>query len=208
LRRQSTKETALQFKVPEKSLFALLLRSPWWVSLIAAAGIFLIARLVLPDRFALYSVITGSPFLLVGLYVAWKQLRTPSSARIAASLDAIRAMSWSDFSAAIEEIYRRDGYTVKHFKGAAADFAMEREGYTTLVSCKRWKAAGHGVEALRDLESARVKQDAREAVYVAAGEITDNARLFAAEKDIRVVQGAELAQWLRGKGAAKRIAAK
>jgi restriction system protein len=197
----------LQFKVPEKSLFAVLLRSPWWVSIVAAVVIFAIAWMVLPERFVPYSAITGAPFLLIGLYVAWKQLRAPSASQIARRLEAIRAMSWSDFSASIEELYRNDGYTVKPFKGAAADFAMEREGYITLVSCKRWKAAGHGVEALRDLESARVKQDAREVVYVAAGEITDNARRFATEKEIRVIQGAELAQLLRGKKTAKKALA-
>ncbi len=195
----------MQFKVPEKSLFALLLRSPWWVSILTAVAIFLIARLLLPERFVPYAAISGAPFLLIGIYLGWRQLRAPSTARIAATLEAIRAMSWSDFSAAIEAHYRNDGYAVKQFKGAAADFAMEREGYTTLVSCKRWKAAGHGVEALRDLESARVKQDAREAVYVAAGEITDNARRFAAEKELRVIQGTELAQLLRRSVAPKKV---
>jgi restriction system protein len=194
----------LQFKIPEKSLFALLLRSPWWVSFLVASAVFFIARVLLPERFLPYSVITAAPFLGIGAFAAWKQLRAPNAAHLAAALETVTTMSWRDFSAAIEERFRADGYTVKPYKGAAADFAMERQGYTTLVSCKRWKAASHGVEALRELEAAREKQEGRAAIYVAAGSLTDNAQRFATEKEIRVLQGMELVQWMRGKAMAQK----
>lgn len=197
----------MEFKVPEKSLFALLLRSPWWVSLIAAAAIFFIARLVLPDHLLPFSLITAAPFLVIAAFVAWKQLRVPGTAHVAATLEAIRAMSWSDFRAALEAHFTGAGYAVRQFKGAAADLELERAGYTTLVCAKRWKAAGHGAEPLRDLEAARAKRDARIAIYIAAGEITDKARQYATEKDIRVIAGTELAQLLRKAAAAKKPAA-
>ena len=40
----------MRFKMSERSLFALLLRSPWWVSFLAALAVALVARLVLPDH--------------------------------------------------------------------------------------------------------------------------------------------------------------
>ena len=196
----------MEFKIPEKSLFALLMRSPWWVSLIVAVVIFFIARLFLPDHLVPFSLITAAPFLVIAAFVAWKQLREPGTAHVAATLEAIRAMSWSDFCAALEAHFTAEGFTVKRFKGTAADLELERDGYTTLVCAKRWKAAGHGIEPLRDLEAARAKQDARIAIYVAAGEITDKARLYATEKDLRVIGGTELAQLLRKAAAQKRAA--
>jgi restriction system protein len=107
-------------------------------------------------------------------------------------------MQWGDFSAAIEDAFRRDGYAVSRLNGAAADFEMTKAGRVSLVSCKRWKVARTGIEPLRELDAARRAREAHECVYVAAGEVTDNARAFAAQKNIRLAQGAELARLLRG----------
>jgi restriction system protein len=40
----------MRFKMSERSLFAVLLRSPWWVSFLAALAVVLVARVVLPDH--------------------------------------------------------------------------------------------------------------------------------------------------------------
>ena len=50
----------------ENSLFAILLRSPWWVSLAIAAVLALIARLLLPADYAVVGMLgIGLPFVLV-----------------------------------------------------------------------------------------------------------------------------------------------
>jgi len=105
-------------------------------------------------------------------------------------------MSWGDFSGALEDAFRRDGYIVSRFEGAAADLVMTKAGRTSLVACKRWKAARTGIEPLRDLDAARRALDAHECFYVATGEFTDNARAFATEKKIRVLHVADLARML------------
>ena len=128
----------MKLEMSKNSLFAILLRSPWWVSLLVAAGILLAARLVLPD---LYAFFVPLPFMVIAAYAGWKQFRAPSAAQIAAALDAMRSMSWSDFSGAVESAFRRDGYAVGRFDGPAADFELTRSGRTTLVACKRWKVA-------------------------------------------------------------------
>ncbi len=38
----------MQFKMKENSLFAVLLRSPWWISFLVAAAIGLVATLAMP----------------------------------------------------------------------------------------------------------------------------------------------------------------
>jgi hypothetical protein len=54
------------------------------------------------------------------------------------------------------------------------------------------KAKSTGVEPLKEMHAAG--EDADELVYVAAGEVTALARGFAAEKRVRIVEGAELAK--------------
>ena len=48
-----------------------------------------------------------------------------------------------------------------------------------------------------ELDAASSEHGAHPRIYVAAGEVTDNARAFAAEKQIRLLQEEELAKLLR-----------
>lgn len=178
------------------SLFAILLRSPWWLSIAIAGGLFAIARALLPDHLAPYGVFFALPFFVVGSIAGWRQLRAPSATRIAGALEAARAMDWEGFSSALEEGFRRQGYVVSRLTGAAADgadFELTRDGRVVLVGCKRWKAARAGIGPLRELDKARREREAHEGIYVAAGEVSDNARAFAAGNKIRLLQDNELA---------------
>lgn len=183
----------------------MLLRSPWWISFAVAAGVFVVAQWVFA-RFGMpefYAAAVPLPFVVIGAYAAWQQLRAPSVERLAETLASLRALSWDKFSAALEEAFRRDGYGVSRLNIAGADFELSKAGRISLVGCKRWKVARAGIEPLRDLEAARLAREAPDCIYVAAGEITDNARAFAAEKNIRLLQGAELAKLLPGTGGSR-----
>jgi len=186
----------MKLRMAKDSLFAVLLRSPWWISIAIAAGIVAVVRLVLPGVPVAYAVFAALPFIVIAAIAGWRQLRRPSRSRVVDTLDAVRAMSWGDFSGALEDAFRRDGYTVSRLTGPAADFELAKGGRTSLVACKRWKVARTGVEPLRELDEARRARDAHECVYVATGEVTDGALKFAREKGIRVVHGAELATLL------------
>jgi restriction system protein len=188
----------MKLKMAKDSLFAILLRSPWWISFLVAAAVAAAARLLLPEQYALAGALSCIPFVVTGSIAAWRQLRSPSKARIAATLEAVGAMSWRDFSQALEDAFRRDGYTVTRLAGKSTDFELVKDGRTTLVSCKRWKAASTGIEPLRELHEAREAREAHEGIYVAAGSVTDNAVKFATGNRIRIVQGPELARLLPG----------
>jgi restriction system protein len=180
------------------SLFAVLLRSPWWISIAVGGGVFalasmVVARLAPPETSGLYGIFAALPFLVIGAYAGWQQLRAPSTERIAARLESLRALSWDDFSAALEDAFRRDGYTVSRLNIAGADLELVKSGRVTLVACKRWKVARTGIDPLKDLDAARQAREAHDCIYVAAGEITDNAGAFAKEKNIQLLHGADLA---------------
>lgn len=186
----------MKLKMAKNSLFAVLLRSPWWISFGVAAGIALVSKAALPERFVVYGVISAWPFLGIGLIAAWKQFRAPSATRVTDTLEKISAMSWRDFSGVVEEAFRDEGYSISRLGGPEADFAVSKAGKTALVSCKRWKAANSRIEPLRELHAAMEKEDAHEGIYLTAGAVSDNARQFAVEKKVQVVQGAALARML------------
>lgn len=81
--------------------------------------------------------------------------------------------------------------------GGAADFVLARGGQIQLASARRWKAAHHGVEPLRELHAAMQKRESPAGLYLLCqGELTDNARLFARDHGLTIVQGDALAQLL------------
>ena len=187
----------MNLQMSKDSLFAILLRSPWWVSIAIAAVLYSAAALWLPVLLpGFYAIFVALPFLVIAAYTGWQQLRTPGAARVAATLAALRAMSWDDFSAAIEDAFRRDGYGVSRLDGAQADFELTRAGRVTLVGCKRWKVARTGIEPLRELDAAKHAREAHECIYIAAGELTDNARAFAAATKMQLLHGTELVKRL------------
>ncbi len=179
------------------SLFAILLRSPWWISFAAAAGIALLCGALLPRHVAPYAAVGVLPLVIVGGMAAWRQWRAPSAARVDAALASAAAMPWRDFCAALERAWQADGQAVQRLDGRQADLRLERGGQTLLVTARRWKAATHGVEPLRELQAAVQAQQASAGVYVALqGQVSDNAREFARSHGLVLMESDALAALL------------
>ena len=187
----------MKFKMAERSLFAVLLRSPWWISLAIAVAIALASRAMLPLQYFLFGAMGGLPFVVIAVIAGYRQWRAPSTAHVATTLTQIGAMSWRDFSVALEQALAREGFEARRLDGDAADFELLKAGRTVLLSGRRWKAARLGLEPFQSLEAARSAREASSSICVTTGEVTDNARQFAASHQIRVIQGMELAQLLR-----------
>lgn len=182
----------------KNSVFATLLRSPWWVSMAVAVALAFLAAALLPADYRVAGALSTFPFVVIGAIAARRQWRLPSAARVSRTLEAARTMAWPAFATLLEEAFRRDGYTVQQGTTASVDFELERRGRKMLVCARRWKSARTGLDALRALQAAREVADAPDALYIGLGELTDNARPFAAEHRIAIWQAAELALALRG----------
>lgn len=183
----------MKWKIPENSLFAILQRQGWWVSALAALATFWVVQNFLAWGYALFATL---PFTVIALMVAWKQMFGPNGARLEKALEKTRSLSWEDFAQALERGYKAEGYAVRRVDGAV-DFELEKLGYVTLVCARRWKAARTGIEPLRELSAAAEKSGARECQYAVAGELTEQARAYAKQRGVKLVEGAELVQRLR-----------
>ncbi len=189
----------------KRSLFFALSRAPWWLSVLIAAGVFMAVRQFMPDYAAVAATL---PFLGIAGYAGWLQSRGLSAQDAGAALAAVRALSWPGFAAEIEEAFRRDGHAVAALAGGGADYELRKDGRIALAACKRWKVAQSGVEPLRELLQAQRAADAHECIYVTAGDLSPNARQFAAQNGIRLLCQAELAAFLARAGRGKRPAAR
>lgn len=187
----------MKFKMSQNSIFAVLLRSPWWMS--AGVAVLLCAGgfAALPLEYAAMGVFAAVPFAVISLMAAYKQMRAPSGARVQAVTEAVAAMSWADFSRTVEAGFRRDGCEVERLQTPGADFALSKDGHVAIVSAKRWKAARNGVEPLRELQAVREKRGAREAIYIALGDVSDNALQYAKAQGVSLMTAPELSKLLR-----------
>jgi restriction system protein len=190
----------LKFQMAKDSLFAILLRSPWWASFGIAAALALLAWVLLPNAYRIAGALSCFPFVIIGAMAAWRQAKLPSAARIEQTHKAVAAMAWPAFADLLEQAFRRDGYAVQRGATAPVDFVLERQNRRMLVSARRWKSARTGLETLRALQAAREASDdmLTDALHIGLGELTDNARPFAAEHRIAIWQAAEVAHALRG----------
>ncbi|MDO8318684.1 restriction endonuclease [Rhodoferax sp.] len=186
----------MKLKMSENSLFAILLRSPWWISLLIVAGFTLLSFALLPEAYVAFGVMGGFPFLVIAVLAARKQWHAPSTARVSEMLTRVGAMSWRDFSALIGQIYVGQGFAVTPLNSTAADFLVVKGPQRTLVSCKRWKAANHGVEALRELVAAKEAQTAQQCTYLSLAPVSDTAQRFARAQGVSLLSGDALARFL------------
>lgn len=188
----------MKLRMAENSLFAVLLRSAWWASALLALGIVVVSHALLPPQYAWIGASGALPFAVISAMAGWRQMRRPSAAQVQATRDALAAMSWERLAAALVGGFERQGHRVERIPGPGADLVLHQGGRSTLVACRRWKAARTGVEPLRELAALRDAREARAATYVALHPLSEQAAAFAAAEGIAVMGPAELASLLAG----------
>jgi restriction system protein len=174
----------MKWKPSKDSIFGVLMRSPWWMSAGIAVLIIAVGVAALPREYWAVAVFASIPFAVIAVLAGMRQLRTPSAARVDAIAAAAAGMPWSAFSSAMQAGFERDGCEVSRLNESGADFSLTKGDHVALVNAKRWKAARTGAEPLRELQAARERRGAREAIYVTLGEISTGARQYADEKAI------------------------
>lgn len=129
----------------------------------------------------------------VGLHV--NAARDPSGA-------AVRNLTWQDFELLVGEAFRRQGYQVEEQGGSAADggvdLVLRKHGKCYLVQCKHWKAWNVGVKVVRELFGVMAAENADGGFVVTSGVFSKEARTFAADKHVVLMDGEQLHGFLNG----------
>ena len=196
----------------QKSLIVTLIYCPWWVSVVLSAGVYIALAFVLPEFCAddtCGSVLRPllSIFSNLAVYVAiillipapfsvfrtWKQRRLLNRQRDIAS---IRKLNWKEFEELLGEYYRRKGFRVRenHSGGAdgGVDLRLENKDGFHLVQCKQWRAQKVGVAIVRELYGVMAYEGATSGSVVTSGSFTQEAKRFAADISIELIDGERL----------------
>ena len=70
------------FKMREGSLFAVLLRSPWWYSVLIAFILMSISFLLVGSKYLIFGIALAFPFLVLAGLSGYRQLQRPGQKRV------------------------------------------------------------------------------------------------------------------------------
>ncbi len=184
----------MKFRMSERSLFAILLRAPWWISFAVTGAVALLAGALLPEAYKVPGMLGAFPFMVIGIIAAWRQRKALSRSRIETLVQQAQGMAWRDFVVLIEAALRQQGFSVTHLNSGPADLRIEKQGRVTLVSARRWKAASVGAEHLRELLSAQHSQEAFSCSCMSLGQFSQAARELADQNAMQLLGPADIAQ--------------
>lgn len=173
----------------QETLFKILSRQPWWVTLLVAIVLFWIAYSVFPP----VAPFIPLPFVLLAIYFAFKQWGKGTPSDVGKHLETLREMSWEGFSALVVEAYRERGYVVLPSEGRGYDFKLTKDRQVLLLQCRRWKVNQVGAAPVRELaEAVALSSDASRGICLSAGEFSQPARKLSADEPVSLVSGADL----------------
>ena len=188
----------MKFKMSEKSLFAILMRSTWWYSALIALFAIALGLAAFEGKYLILGIATSLPFLGIAAYSAYNQSKRPKLKRVLEVDQAARKMSVSELVKVIADHYETNNFNVVKFEGNEAELELERGRHKYLLSCKRFKAANTGIEPLKKLTVAGEKHEATGYLYVALGEISESAVDYAQKNKIELIQAEVLTEYFDG----------
>ncbi|MHB8880432.1 MAG: restriction endonuclease [Thermodesulfovibrionales bacterium] len=205
-----------------ESVLDLLSLFPWWVS-VAASGISYVAlKFIVPSielhqkgpadttYMLLKGLVNAAPSIapLIALFLlipapisAINSLRKRKLLERQESVDTVRSLKWKEFEELVGETYRQQGYAVYENAGAGpdggVDLTLRKDGEVILVQCKQWRNSKVGVDKVRELYGVQVAHKADRSVLMTSGFFTQEARNFASDKPIDLVEGGQLLELIR-----------
>jgi restriction system protein len=187
---------------------------PFWASIIGAVFFFLAFHFggALLDNGSLVGKILAStlpglaPYvaalvLAAGLLGLVKRHRNGFLLSLARGPKGVSDFHWRDFERVVGEAYRRQGYTVVERGGpqpdGGIDLELHRGSEKVIVQCKHWVNRQVPVQRVRELLGVITAEGADRGILMATSGFTDDARAFAADQPIELLDGNDLARLAR-----------
>lgn len=205
-----------------ESILDLLALLPWWVSVALSGSSFLILKYFIPTiefqqkgpadmTYMLFKGLANAapslaPIIAIVLLIpapisainSWRKRKLLDRQE---SIDTVRNLSWNGFEELVGEAYRRQGYTVYENTSAGPDggidLTLKKNGELILVQCKQWRNIKVGVDKVRELYGVQTAQNANKSILMTSGFFTQEAKNFAANKPIDLVEGSQLLDFIQ-----------
>jgi restriction system protein len=110
-------------------------------------------------------------------------------------------LTWQDFERLAGQAFRERGFAVTETNSGpdgGVDLELRKDAELHLVQCKRWRARKVGVGIVRELYGVMSARGAVGGYVVSSGAFSDEARRFAAGRNIDLWDGAKLTEVIRG----------
>lgn len=201
-------------------------RWPWWIGVIAALVAFVVLRIVsgievaptpntkelgaLVIRQFIKSIATVGQWVLPFLFLIGSAVAALNQRKRRALYNDVAAngssragseLTWQDFERLIGEYFNRRGFSVIETGGGGADvgvdLTMKKGADRYLVQCKQWRAISVGVEPVRELYGLMAAHRAAGSFVVTSGRFTEEAKRFAAGREIELIGGDQLEREIR-----------
>jgi restriction system protein len=209
---------------PAEDVMDLVALMPWWVGIVLAftSYVFLHRIAVAPTvtggvpgsdfmaRILVAGLATGGQYLLpvlclFGALASFFRRKKRADLFERASgpepAVAVAEMSWREFELLVGEVYRLQGFGVAEIGGAGpdggVDLVLRRGNEKFFVQCKHWRATSVGVAVIRELFGVMSARGATGGAVVTGGTFTPEAKAFAAECKVQLVDGTVLPGLLR-----------
>ncbi len=182
----------MKWKPRKNSLFAILLRSPWWYSFALALLVSLVAIALFPVNLRAAGVLGSFPFVVIGVLAMRRQWKQPSAAMVERTSQGLQALDWARLSPLLQQALGRQGYVVEASPRAEADFELYKDGRKGLLLARRFKSTQTGIEPLSALRQAADEVGLDDVIFVALGELSDKAQHFATNNRVIVWRAPEL----------------
>jgi restriction system protein len=161
---------------------------------------------------------TGGQYLLPLICLAGAGIsayRRSQAARLHAEAaqraDGVAQMSWREFEVLVGEYFRRQGFdAINNFAtgpDGGVDVLLKKGTDRYMVQCKHWRAQRVGVQPVRELYGVMAAQRVAGGFVVTSGAFTDEAREFAAGRELQLIDGRALQRGIRAQAAARPTAA-
>ena len=113
-----------------------------------------------------------------------------------ASLQSLREMPYMDFRLLIAEALKREGYAVEERAGFDADHGIDlvlsKDNYRIAALCKHWESREVDSFQVQELYEGMMRDGADVALFITAGNFTEEARRAARSKPVVLADGKAL----------------
>lgn len=198
----------------DENILDLLSQAPWWVSVLLSASVYIVLKFIVPTinfQNLFFKTLAGvAPAIAIWLALVllipapisfFNSLRKKKLLDKQKDIDSIKNLSWKEFEELIAEAYRRKGYyVVENYNigpDGGIDLVLKKNGNLFLVQCKQWRSNKVDVSIVREMFGVMTDRQANGVIIITSGLFTQEARNFASDKPIDLVEGNQVVELIK-----------
>lgn len=153
--------------------------------------------------FGKFSYFYSGIFFLISIaaLILKSNKKMKSSSTTVKSLSGLRELSWKDFNDYITKLFEKLGYSLvdkRNLNEERTDMKLKRGGRLSIVRCKKYYVRKVPLSMLLEFYKAIIREpDLEKGYFITTGFFSREARKFASEKQLELIDGVKLMDFVR-----------